>query len=119
MAQKIASNGSMLQNGKNVLIRTVTFFQVGRIERVTRSWVYLRDASWVGDTGRFGACLANGTFSEVEKILVECRLRTAEPRRDRRHFRVEPRAAELDEVAGCQRVSERSRIAPAHPRSFV
>ena len=68
MAQKIASNGSMLQNGKNVLIRTVTFFQVGRIERVTRSWVYLRDASWVGDTGRFGACLANGTFSEVEKI---------------------------------------------------
>lgn len=55
-----------LQLGQCYLFRTVTHYSVGRVVRVTASDIALSDAWWVADTGRFGACLAMGTFSEVE-----------------------------------------------------
>jgi len=54
--------------GQNYLIRTVTMIQVGKLERVTDKELILSDASWIADTGRFGQCLAKGTFDEVEKL---------------------------------------------------
>jgi len=54
--------------GQQYLIRTVTMIQVGKLEAVTSSDLLLSGASWIADTGRFGACLATGVFFEVEKM---------------------------------------------------
>lgn len=64
----------MMSKGKKVLIRTVTYFHVGEIEKVTRSWVYLKGGSWVSDTGRFSVALGGGTLGEVEKIPGDGRI---------------------------------------------
>lgn len=52
--------------GENVLIRGVTLYYVGYVERVTEQEVVLSDASWVASTGRFNEALVNGTLDEVE-----------------------------------------------------
>lgn len=52
--------------GTNVLIRTVTMFHVGKVAKVTDKFIVLEQASWIGDTGRWGDALKNGTLSEVE-----------------------------------------------------
>lgn len=57
---------SLIQVGNTVLIRTVTFFQVGKIVEVDDKFVTLEKASWVADTGRFGECLKTGKISESE-----------------------------------------------------
>jgi len=55
--------------GNSVLIRTVTYFQVGRITHLDALEVVLDDASWIADTGRFNEALRTGVFSEVEPLL--------------------------------------------------
>lgn len=57
-----------MRRGESIFLRSVTYHYVGRVSRVTRSWVYLDDASWVADSGRFGAALANGTIAEAERM---------------------------------------------------
>lgn len=52
--------------GKAYLIRTVTLYYTGRIERITDSDLFLADAAWIADTGRFSEALKNGTLNEVE-----------------------------------------------------
>ncbi len=49
-----------------VLIRTVTMIQVGRVVHADQDWIVLDDAAWVADTGRFHDALRDGTLSEVE-----------------------------------------------------
>lgn len=60
---------SPLSIGNSVLIRTVTYFQVGRIVGITETEVLLEDASWVGDTGRFNLALRTGIFDEIEPFV--------------------------------------------------
>ena len=55
--------------GKNVLIRTVTHYHLGKVEAIEDGFVRLSSASWVADTGRFGQALAIGTLSEVEPFV--------------------------------------------------
>lgn len=52
--------------GNNVLIRTVTMHQVGKIERIGKKYILLSGASWVADSGRFHEALRDGKFREVE-----------------------------------------------------
>lgn len=52
--------------GKNVIVRTVTMIQVGRLVAVTPHELVLEDAAWVADTGRFSQCLATGNVNECE-----------------------------------------------------
>jgi hypothetical protein len=52
--------------GEAYLIRTVTYFLVGRLTWVGTTELVLLDAAWVADTGRFATALATGRFSEVE-----------------------------------------------------
>lgn len=52
--------------GEKVLIRTVTYFQLGEVVAVDGSFVELKDASWVADTGRLHRAVADGTLNEVE-----------------------------------------------------
>lgn len=58
--------------GKKVLIRTVTYAQVGRLRCVGQHELILDDASWVGDTGRFSVALEKGELSEVEYVGTMC-----------------------------------------------
>ena len=60
---------SPLRPGNNVLIRTVTFFHVGRVESVTDSEILLSQASWVADTGRFHTALRTGALNEIEPFV--------------------------------------------------
>ena len=54
--------------GKSYLIRTVTFFWVGRVARVVGAFLVLDDASWVADTGRYHKATSVGALKEVEPI---------------------------------------------------
>ena len=54
------------QIGKLYLIRTVTFFYVGRLVALDEHELVLEDAAWVADTGRFAEALATGKLTEVE-----------------------------------------------------
>lgn len=54
--------------GKKVLIRTVTYFSVGKVESVEDGFIKLSTASCVYDTGRFADALKKGTLNEVEPV---------------------------------------------------
>jgi len=52
----------------NVFIRTITYFFVGKLVKITGNFLELEDASWVADTGRFMNCIKNGEINEVEPV---------------------------------------------------
>lgn len=52
--------------GKNYVIRTVTMIQVGKLIGVGEQELFLEDAAWVADTGRWKDFLQDGTVKEVE-----------------------------------------------------
>lgn len=52
--------------GEKYLIRTVTYFSLGQIERIEGDFIVLSQASWVADTGRFTQALKDGKLNEVE-----------------------------------------------------
>lgn len=54
--------------GKQYLIRTVTYFQLGRLVGFgnRNQELILENCSWIADTGRFTQALATGSLSEVE-----------------------------------------------------
>jgi len=51
---------------KNVLVRTVTHYHIGRLVDVDSDSLLLESASWVADTGRFGVALQTGQIREYE-----------------------------------------------------
>ena len=57
---------SPLKVGNNVLIRTITMIQTGRIVELNDLEVVLSDAAWIADTGRFHNALVHGTLNEIE-----------------------------------------------------
>ena len=56
--------------GEKYLIRTVTYFLLGEVSKITGDFVTLKNASWVADTGKFSTCINNGTIDEVEVFDV-------------------------------------------------
>lgn len=52
--------------GKAYLIRTVTYFTVGKLKKVVGDFLMLEEASYVADTGRFMNAVKNGSLNEVE-----------------------------------------------------
>ena len=54
--------------GKKFFFRTVTYHLVGKVEKLTGSFLELSDASWIADSGRFMGAIKNGTLSEVEPV---------------------------------------------------
>lgn len=52
--------------GKNVLIRTVTHYWVGKVKDVDDSFMLIEQASWVPNTGRWNEALRTGELAEVE-----------------------------------------------------
>ena len=52
--------------GQNYFIRTVTHHLVGTLIEVTAKELWLKDASWIADDGRFMQALRDGEVKEVE-----------------------------------------------------
>ena len=52
--------------GKNYFIRTVTHHYTGRLVEVTEHELWLEDAAWIADDGRFTQAVGGGKFNEVE-----------------------------------------------------
>ena len=60
---------SPIRVGNNVLIRTVTHYQTGKIVEINEKpvpHVVLVNAAWIADTGRFNQALTASTVSEAE-----------------------------------------------------
>ena len=56
------------ETGKSYFIRTVTYHLIGRVERIVGKFLVLKDASWIGDSGRFMNAIKEGKLNEVEPV---------------------------------------------------
>lgn len=56
-------------HSKNVFIKTVTMFYVGRLASENESFIFLEEAAWIADTGRFYNFLKDGNVKEVEPFV--------------------------------------------------
>ena len=52
--------------GKPYFIRTVTYHLTGKLIDVTEHELWLEDAAWIADDGRFAQAVEKGEFSEIE-----------------------------------------------------
>ena len=46
--------------GKKIFVRTVTYHLVGRVKNIVGNLVFLEDASWIPDSGRFMQFIKEG-----------------------------------------------------------
>ena len=58
----------MFQIGKAYFIRTITYHLLGKVVKIQRPFMALKNASWVADSGRFMQAIKDGTLSEVEPV---------------------------------------------------
>ena len=54
--------------GGKYYFRTVTYHTVGEVKKIVGRFVYLENASWIADSGRFMNALQYGTLNEVEPV---------------------------------------------------
>jgi len=54
--------------GKNIFVRTITYHLVGKVEKIVGDFVFLSDASWIADSGRFMQFVEDGKLNEVEPV---------------------------------------------------
>lgn len=66
------SQESMYVVGAKLFIRTLSYHYVGRVTFVGDTSVRLSDASWVADSGRFGAALSAGGLAESDRYPDGC-----------------------------------------------
>lgn len=60
--------------GDKLFIRTVTLYYTGEVKEIIGSWVVLKDAAWVADTGRFHDFLKDGTCNEYEGFIKDVKI---------------------------------------------
>lgn len=72
MAKAIAKpKGLERYIGKCVCIRTVTYHYTGKVVSIAGGFVWLKDAAWIADSGRWHQALRDGTWSEVEPYVED------------------------------------------------
>jgi len=54
--------------GKKIFVRTVTYHFVGKVEKIVGNLLFMSNASWVADSGRFMQAIKEGKLDEVEPI---------------------------------------------------
>jgi len=54
--------------GQKWFIRTVTYHCVGKAVKLVNNFLFLTDASWVADSGRFQQAIQTGSLSETEPV---------------------------------------------------
>lgn len=64
-----------MQVGDKVLIRTVLFHHIGRIESIDETDIILGEASWLAESERFGETLRTGAVRELEALPDGCGVR--------------------------------------------
>lgn len=62
------------QIGKPYFIRTVTHHLTGRLVAVTQHELWLEDAAWIADDGRFMQAIEKAEFAEVEPFPSDRRV---------------------------------------------
>jgi hypothetical protein len=53
------------QEGEVILIRTVTFYWVGRVKKVTSRFLHLEDATFIADAGEYDKTFKTGEFQRA------------------------------------------------------
>ena len=56
--------------GEKFFIRTVTYHLVGEVTKRIGQYLQLKEASFIGDSGRFSDAIKKGTLSEVEPVGI-------------------------------------------------
>jgi len=54
--------------GGKYYFRTVTYHSVGEVKKIVGKFAYLKNASWIADSGRFMNAIKDGTLDEVEPV---------------------------------------------------
>ncbi len=54
--------------GSKFYFRTVTYHLVGEVKKIVGRFAFLKNASWVADSGRFMQAIKDGTLNEVEPV---------------------------------------------------
>ena len=54
--------------GSKWFFRTVTYHMVGEVKKIVGRFAFMKNASWVADSGRFMNAIKDGTLSEVEPV---------------------------------------------------
>lgn len=58
--------------GKKLFIRTVTYHLTGKVEKVIyfrgSTFFFMKEASWIADSGRFMGAIKKGELNEVEPV---------------------------------------------------
>jgi len=54
--------------GSKFFFRTVTYHLVGEVKKIVGRFAYLKNASWIADSGRFMNAIKDGTLNEVEPV---------------------------------------------------
>ena len=54
--------------GNKYFFRTVTYHLVGEVKKMVGRFAYLKNASWIADSGRFMGAIKDGTLNEVEPV---------------------------------------------------
>lgn len=60
--------------GDKLFIRTVTLYYTGEVKDIVGSWIVLKDAAWIADTGRFHDFLKEGKCNEYESFLCDVKI---------------------------------------------
>lgn len=71
-----SNSDSPFEKGEKLFIRTVTHYLTGKVTRQVGKFLFLDDAAWIADTGRFHDALRTGKLHEVEPALSTVRLNT-------------------------------------------
>ena len=54
--------------GGKYFFRTVTYHSLGEVVKIVGKFAYLKDASWIADSGRFNEAIKNGTWTASAEI---------------------------------------------------
>lgn len=54
--------------GGKWFFRTVTYHLVGEVKKIVGKFAYLKNASWIADSGRFMDAIKEGKLNEVEPV---------------------------------------------------
>jgi hypothetical protein len=60
----------MIEEGKKLFFRTVTYHWVGEVTKVTSDLIILKNATWVASSGRFGVSMREGFDNNAELEYV-------------------------------------------------
>lgn len=69
--QLLVDGGKEINNyedlvGEKFFFRGVTMYHLGEVKKVVGRFIFLKNASWIPDTGRFMQFLKDGELNEVE-----------------------------------------------------